>query len=91
MRDKFGKQRCLLLIINDNLIAIIDVEEIQIDGFTKDVLSSEPLESKYEAFGWNTQRIDGNDISQVYSSIQNAIAVKDKPSVIIADTIAVKA
>ncbi len=74
----------------DNLIAIIDVNKIQIDGFTKDVLSSEPLGSKYEAFGWNTQRVDGNDISQVYSSIQNAIAVKDKPSVIIADTIAGK-
>ena len=68
----------------DNLIAIIDVNKIQIDGFTKDVLSSEPLDSKYQAFGWDTQRIDGNDISQVYSSIQKAILIKDKPSVIIA-------
>ena len=74
----------------DNLIAIIDVNKIQIDGFTKDVLSSEPLDSKYQSFGWNTQRIDGNNISQVYSAIQEAILVKDKPSVIIADTVAGK-
>ena len=74
----------------DNLIAIIDVNKIQIDGFTKDILSSEPLDDKYKSFGWNVKRINGNDISQVYSAIQEAILFKDKPSVIIADTIAGK-
>jgi transketolase len=74
----------------DNLIAIIDVNKIQIDGYTEYVLNSEPLDAKYEAFGWNVQRIDGNDIAQVYSSIQNALLFKNKPSVIIADTIAGK-
>ena len=74
----------------DNLIAIIDVNKIQIDGFTEDILSSEPLHDKYEAFGWNVYRIDGHDIDQIYNAILSAQKTKGKPTVIIADTVAGK-
>ena len=74
----------------DNLVGIIDVNKIQIDGFTKDVMNAEPFEDKYKAFGWNTIRIDGNDIEEVYFALRKGMEFKGKPTVIIADTIAGK-
>jgi transketolase len=74
----------------DNLVAIIDVNKIQIDGYTSEVMDSEPLHEKYKSFGWSVQRIDGNDIEAVYNALKMAEKVKGKPSVIIADTIAGK-
>jgi transketolase len=74
----------------DNLVAIIDVNKIQIDGFTKTIMNTEPLEEKYQAFGWNTVRIDGNNISEVHGAILGTDNCRGKPSVIIADTIAGK-
>tara|TARA_Y100000389_G_scaffold199665_1_gene238495 strand:- start:257 stop:1108 length:852 start_codon:yes stop_codon:yes gene_type:complete len=74
----------------DNIIAIIDVNKIQIDGYTKDVMNAEPFEDKYKAFGWNTIRINGNNIHDVYDAIVRGIEFKGKPTVIIADTIAGK-
>ena len=75
----------------DNLIAVIDVNKIQIDGFTSEVLNSEPLHYKYEAFGWNVIRINGNNVKEILDAFEKAIKTKNKPSVIIADTVAGKA
>ena len=74
----------------DNLTAIIDVNKIQIDGYTHEVMNSEPLTDKYKAFGWEVFRINGNDIQEIYDTLIEAISLKGKPSIIIADTIAGK-
>ncbi|MCG8483865.1 MAG: thiamine pyrophosphate-dependent enzyme, partial [Clostridia bacterium] len=47
----------------DNVIAIIDVNGIQADGLTVNIMNTEPLHEKFEAFGWYVQRVDGNDLS----------------------------
>ncbi len=70
-----------------NLIAIIDRNNIQIDGFTEDILPLEPLADKWKAFGWHVQQIDGHNFSDIHSAIGEAQAVFDAPSVIIARTI----
>lgn len=71
----------------DNLIGIIDVNNMQADGPSMGVLSSEPLVAKWEAFGWFTQRVDGNDIDAVKAAIDAARAHGGpRPRVIICDT-----
>ena len=70
-----------------NLIAIVDRNNIQIDGFTEDVMPLEPLRQKWEAFNWHTQDIDGHDFRQIVGSIGESHAIFDRPSVIIANTI----
>lgn len=70
-----------------NLTAIIDRNNIQIDGFTEDVMPLEPLKEKYEAFGWHVQEVDGNNIQAVIDACHEAKAVFNRPSVIIALTI----
>ena len=54
----------------DNLIAIVDVNNQQADGPSRDVLSSEPVDGKFRAFGWHTQRVDGNDIRRTGRSFR---------------------
>ncbi len=49
----------------DNIIAIIDRNRLQIDGWVKDVMEVEPLEDKYAAFGWEVMHIDGHDMKQI--------------------------
>jgi transketolase len=72
----------------DNLIAIVDINNMQADGPSKQVMSFEPLVDKMTAFGWYTQRINGNDIDAVVKAFDNA---KDqnggRPSIIVADTL----
>ena len=70
-----------------NLIAIVDRNNIQIDGFTEGVMPLEPLPEKWVAFGWHMQEVDGHDFAQVNNAIQQAKAVYNRPSVIIAHTI----
>lgn len=70
----------------DNLTAIIDHNGLQISGKTTDVMNSEPLKAKYEAFGWNVVEVDGNDMKQLISAF-NVGPVKDKPTLILADTV----
>ncbi|MDT6952380.1 transketolase [Companilactobacillus alimentarius] len=70
----------------DNLTAIIDHNGLQITGKTKDVMNSEPLKAKYEAFGWNVVEIDGNDMSQLVAAF-DLKPVLHKPTLILADTI----
>lgn len=70
-----------------NLIAIIDRNNIQIDGNTEDVMPLADLGKKYNEFGWHVQDIDGHNIAEINDAIQKAKAVYEKPSVIIAHTI----
>lgn len=70
-----------------NLIAIVDRNNIQIDGFTSDVMSLEPLIDKWESFGWHTEEIDGHNFKAIDGAINRAKNVLNKPSVIIARTI----
>ncbi|MEX1068445.1 MAG: transketolase [Patescibacteria group bacterium] len=70
-----------------NLIGVIDRNNIQINGYTEDVMPLEPLMQKYEAFGWHVQDIDGHNIEELIDAVNHAKAVFNKPSVIIAHTI----
>jgi len=70
-----------------NLIAIVDRNNIQIDGYTEEIMPLEPLRAKWEAFNWHVIEIDGHNIEEITSSIDQAKAVFDKPTVIIAHTI----
>ncbi len=70
-----------------NLITIIDRNNIQIDGFTEDVMPLENLSAKWEAFNWHVQEVDGHNFEEIFSAIERAKAVFEKPSVIIARTI----
>jgi transketolase len=70
-----------------NLIAIVDRNNIQIDGYTEDVMPLESLMAKWEAFNWHTTEVDGHNFEAVAEAISRAQAVFDKPSVIIARTI----
>ncbi len=71
----------------DNIIAIIDCNRLQIDGWVKDVMQVEPLGDKYASFGWEVMRIDGHDMRQVVDAFAKARAVRGKPVVILADTV----
>jgi len=70
-----------------NLTIIIDRNNIQIDGFTENILPLEPFRQKLEAFNLDVQSIDGNDFKQIIEAIEKAQGVTDKTSVIIANTI----
>ena len=70
-----------------NIIAVIDRNNIQIDGFTEDVMPLEPLHDKWESFGWHVQEIDGHSFHAIDEAIGEAKAIFEKPSVIIAHTI----
>lgn len=70
-----------------NLIAIVDFNNQQADGPSRGMLSAEPIEQKFEAFGWFTQRVDGNDIEAVRDAFDRARGhVEAKPRAIICDT-----
>lgn len=73
-----------------NLIAIVDRNRIQIDGNTEDIMPLDPLEKKWESFNWHVQTIDGHDIQAIADAVEKAKQETDKPSVIIANTIAGK-
>ncbi len=70
-----------------NLIAIVDRNNIQIDGYTEDIMPLEPLHEKWASFNWHVQEIDGHDMRAIISAISQAQAIFEKPSVIIAHTI----
>jgi len=71
----------------DNLTAIMDRNNIQIDGFTEDVMPLEPLRAKYEAFNWHVIEIDGNNIRQVVEACNQAYGIYERPVLIIAHTV----
>ncbi len=70
-----------------NLTVVIDRNNIQIDGYTEDVMPLEPLRSKYESFGWHVLDVDGHNIAHFVDAVNEAIAVYEKPTCIIVHTI----
>ena len=71
----------------DNLCACIDVNGLQIDGRTADVMPSEPLDKKMEAFGWHVIKVDGHNFDEILAAYAEAKTVKGKPTMILAKTI----
>ncbi len=70
-----------------NLTAIIDRNNIQIDGMTESIMPLEPLREKYESFNWHVLEVDGHNIPQFIAACNEAKAIYEKPTVIIAHTI----
>ena len=71
----------------DNLCAFIDVNGLQIDGATKDVMPSEPIDKKLEAFGWHVVKIDGHNFEQILAALSEARSVKGQPTAIVMATV----
>jgi transketolase len=71
----------------DNLCAIVDKNGLQITAATKDVCSTDPLDKKWEAFGWAVKEIDGNDVDALKDAFNSLPFEKGKPSMIIAHTV----
>jgi transketolase len=71
----------------DNLIAILDRNRIQQDGFTEDVMPLDPLRDKWLAFNWNVIEIDGHKVEQIIDALNKASQLEDKPTLLIANTI----
>lgn len=70
----------------DNLCVIIDVNGLQIDGATADVMNAEPIDKKMEAFGFEVITLNGNDFDQLEAAFDKARTVKGKPTVLVAKT-----
>lgn len=70
-----------------NLTVIIDRNNIQIDGFTEEIMPLEPFAEKYKSFGWHVIEIDGHNISKIIEACEESKAIYEKPTVIIAHTI----
>ena len=70
----------------DNLVAIVDRNEQQIDGWTRDVMELEPFDRKWQSFGWHVIEVDGHDLTQLIEAFDQAKLVKGQPTVIIAHT-----
>jgi transketolase len=71
----------------DNLTAIMDLNNIQIDGYTEDVMPLENLRAKYEAFGWYVIEIDGHNMRQIVDAVEQSKTIHGKPTMILAHTI----
>jgi len=71
----------------DNLTAIVDKNGIQLSGFTKDIMNSDPLNKKWNAFGWRVFEVDGHNFDELLDAFGKARKVRGKPAVIIAHTI----
>lgn len=71
----------------DNLVGIVDRNKLQISGNTEHVMALDPLDKKWEAFGWNVISIDGNDVDSLMEVFDSVPTVKGKPTLIIANTV----
>jgi len=71
----------------DNLIAIVDNNGLQIDGWNRDVMNLSPFNEKWQAFGWHVIELDGHDLTQLIDAFKQAKLVKGQPTVIIAHTV----
>ena len=70
----------------DNLCAFVDVNGLQIDGKTADVMPSEPLDKKFEAFNWNVLKIDGHNYDAILAALALARQTKGRPTMILLQT-----
>ncbi len=71
----------------DNVVAIVDYNRIQLDGFVKDIMEVEPLADKWRSFGWHTLEVNGHDFPALQAAFAGAAATKGQPTAIIAHTI----
>jgi len=71
----------------DNLVAIVDNNGQQLDGWNRDVMNLDPFNKKWQAFGWHVIEVDGHDLTQLISAFDRAKLIKGQPTVIIAHTI----
>ena len=71
----------------NNLTLVVDRNNIQIDGYTEQVMPLEPFKEKYEAFRWHVLEVDGHNIEDFVDAVSEAKAIYEKPTVIIAHTI----
>lgn len=71
----------------DNLCAVVDVNGLQIDGKTCDIMPTEPLDQKFHAFGWHVLKADGHNYEDMIETFGQASHHKGKPTVILADTV----
>ncbi len=71
----------------DNVVAFIDDNGKQLDGYTKDVIDLGDLREKLASFGWNTVTVDGHDLEAIDEALQNARKFKGKPSCIVLKTV----
>ena len=71
----------------DNIVAIVDYNHIQLDGFVNDIMPLDPLPDKWRGFNWHTLEVDGHGIPQLQAAFAEAAATKGKPTAIIAHTI----
>jgi len=71
----------------DNIVAIVDYNHIQLDGFVNDIMPLDPLPDKWRSFNWHTLEVDGHSIQQLQAAFAEAAATKGKPTAIIAHTI----
>lgn len=71
----------------DNLIAIVDRNDAQIDGTTEDVMSIEPFTDKWRAFGWYVRKADGHDFASIFDTLDEVQTYAEGPSVIVAETV----
>jgi transketolase len=71
----------------DNLCAIVDYNNIQIDGHVEDIMGLAPLGDKYRAFRWNVIEIDGHDMNAIVAAMEQARAYRGKPTVVLARTV----
>jgi len=71
----------------DNLVAIVDNNGLQIDGWNRDVMNLDPFNKKWQAFGWHVIEVDGHSFTQLIDAFDRAKLVKGQPVVIIAHTI----
>jgi transketolase len=71
----------------DNMVALVDYNRIQLDGFVKDIMELEPLADKWRSFGWHTMEVDGHDIPALQAAFAEAAKTKGVPTVIIAHTV----
>jgi transketolase len=71
----------------DNLVAVVDNNGQQIDGWNRDVMNLEPFNEKWASFGWQVIEVDGHDFNQLLPALEKARLVKGKPAVVIAHTV----
>jgi transketolase len=71
----------------DNIVAIVDYNRIQLDGFVKNIMELEPLADKWRAFGWHVIEVDGHDLAALDAAWNEAKATKEKPTCVIAHTV----
>ena len=71
----------------DNLVAIVDKNGLQIDGPTREVMNTEPMGEKWQAFGWHVIEVDGHNLAKLAEVFEKAKTIKGQPTVLIADTV----